>query len=167
MANYKKIKVNYSGLEKYKKELFDAAVKNKTEYLIKYAKETLKKAYEESTFEDQTYNLRDSYLWAVYFNGNMVESGFIDNSPKASEPQFEKNEVIWGRSDAESFLSAYNPRITNGWEVMFAAAVIYGMYLEEGERGNPRRQFVVLSSIFNQVEQDFGKQNTQIFKEVI
>lgn len=166
MATYKKIKVDYSGLEKYKKELFDAAVKNKTEYLIKYAKETLKKAYDESEYTDREKNLADSYVWIVYFNGKEEKHGFLYDSPQSNQPNRKTatNEYERGRDVAEEFVREYIPRISNGWEVVLAATIYYGNYLEMGTSRN--KQYVVLSSIFNEVEQDFGKQNTQIFKNV-
>ena len=56
-----KVKVDLSGLKRVRQELFDRLAGEQTQRLIAYAPELLKKAYSESGFTDQTYNLADRW----------------------------------------------------------------------------------------------------------
>lgn len=160
----KNVTVDFKGLEDVKKRLFDESVKVKTKSLIKYAKETLKQAYLESDYQNRTLNLKDSYVWGVYFQGKRIDYGFLTMSAEAEESvvRYGDNEVIRGRDEAQKFIDSYQPT-SFGWEVVFAATMYYGVYLEM--TGTYRqRQYLVISSIFDDVERDFG--NAQTFQNI-
>lgn len=82
-----KVKVDLSGLKRVRQELFDRLAGEQTQRLIAYAPELLKKAYSESGFTDQTYNLADSYIWAVFYQGNLQGSGYLYPYQMATKTQ--------------------------------------------------------------------------------
>lgn len=152
---YKHVTIDIKGLEDVRKKLFDNGVKIKTKSLIKYAKETLKKAYSESEYTNRTLNLKDSYVWGVYFNGKRIDYGFLTIDPQADvrKKRTGDDELISGREEAQKFIDSYTPNSV-GWEVVFAATIYYGMYLEMSRSGG--RQYLVISSIFDDLLSDFG-----------
>lgn len=160
MTTTKHVKVDIKGLEAVKKKLFDENVEIRTKALIKYAKETLRKAYNESEYKNRTLNLKDSYVWIVFFHGKRIDYGFLTDMSEASVPVYRKGESIEGRKEAEKFIKNYTSTY-KGWEVVFAATTIYGAYLETGVN---RTKYVVISSIFDDVQRDLG--NAKIFQSI-
>ena len=156
MSNYKRIRVDTKSLENAKK-----AIREKLNLIIAkdlevYARNTLKKAYLESDYShNETQNLRDSYVWAIYFNGKLKKHGNIDKSPLATETIKKTGtaEYIKGREEADRFVLEYVPISSRGWEVVFAATIYYGVYLQQGSSG---KEYVVISSIYDELERTFG-----------
>lgn len=151
----KNVTVDFEGLDKLTKQLWDDAIQDKTQTLIQYATQTLRNAYLESEFYDRTLNLKDSYVWGVYFEGRLIEHGFIgDEEATRKIRRTGDGELISGRDEAEKFIKNYTPKLIDGWEVVFAATIYYGQYLEMGTARNS--QYVVISSIFDDLQRDFG-----------
>ena len=157
MSNYKHIKVDEKALAKAKKAILEKLNLVTLRELETYAKQMLRKAYLESEYShNETQNLRDSYIWAIYYNGQLKKHGFIDNTPLATESikKTATEDYIKGREEAEDFLEEYIPTFTKGWEVVFAATIYYGVYLENGTKSNAK--YVVISSIYDEVRKTFG-----------
>lgn len=164
MAYLKNIKVDLSGLEEYRKKLYEGAVKSRKENLIRYAKETLKKAFLDSDYTNRTLNLKDSYVWGVFYNGKKEAYGFLspDSDATTRVQRTGDKAMLSGREEAQDFINSYEPTNKRGWEVVFAATIYYGVYLQNGTKRN--KQYVVISSIFDNVEKDF-KSSKIISKE--
>lgn len=155
-----KVKVDLSGLKRVRQELFDRLAGEQTQRLIAYAPELLKKAYSESGFTDQTYNLADSYIWAVFYQGNLKGSGYLYPYQMATKNSKYHSKLIDGRKLADEFLANYTPATYIGWDLVLAATVPYAPILEGGNTGNPRRRFEVLSTIYDDIKEDFAGKAT-------
>ena len=96
-------------------------------YLSDIGRTMLQRAYDEKTFNNETYNLADSYAWALYYNGLLVNYGFLTTTERATE----EKHGLRGRSVVEDFIkSEYNSTLKEGYELIFVAAIFYGKYLE-------------------------------------
>lgn len=144
MSNYK------HDVEQYIKKLQQQATDKTTDDLARIGKELLPKAFDESTYTNRTYNLSDSYGWAVYYNGTLMRKGFLLDAV-ASTPHHSGKD---GRQEVDIFFNSYSAR-PKGHELIFVAAMYYGYDLEMGN--TPRkRKYVVISSIRDDLERIFG-----------
>lgn len=149
-----KVTIEFTDLDELKAAIIKEATPDIIKELVTYAKTTLLDAYNRSTYShNKTQNLADSYVWAVYNDNVLVKKGYLYPSPKAKETMIETGTKrrVYGRKEADEFLATYSPN-TNGFVVVFAARMYYGAYLEKGTRRN--RQYVVLSSIWNEIKSD-------------
>lgn len=149
-----KVTIEFTDLDELKAAIIKEATPDIIKDLVVYAKTTLLDAYNRSTYShNKTQNLADSYVWAVYNDNVLVKKGYLYPSPKAKETMIETGTKrrVYGRKEADEFLATYKPN-TNGFVVVFAARMYYGAYLEKGTRRN--RQYVVLSSIWNEIKSD-------------
>jgi hypothetical protein len=144
-----RVKVSFAGLADAKKRLFAKLAEEQTHRLIEYAPLLLKKAYKQSLFTNRTYNLADSYVWAVYYNGVLKDSGYLYVSKVAEEPSFYHGDEVNGRAMAEAFVNSYTPQTYMGWDLVLAATTPYAKWLEKWN-------FYVLSSIYDEIVEDFG-----------
>ena len=153
---------DFRGLrERFAKEYKQRSIDVQTNMLLEYAPKMLKKAYQNSTFINRTFNLADSYVWIVYYKGEVKGSGFLWNSKRANANSEYNAQKIDGRALASNFVSSRASSYSNGWEVVWAAIAPYSYNLETGE-SRPRR-FYVVSSIFDEVNFDFkGKGNVTV-----
>jgi len=155
MSNYKRIKIDEKALANAKKAIIEKINLVTLRELETYARHTLRRAYLDSDYShNESQNLRDSYVWAIYFKGQLKKHGYLDNSPLATEAikKTATEEYIKGRQEADSFLASYIPHST-GWEVVFATSIYYGVYLEKGTSG---KKYVVISSIYDELMKTFG-----------
>ena len=155
-----KVSIDFSGLDEVRKKLFDASADVQTERLLAYAPLLLKTAYESRVFKNQTMNLKDSYLWAVYYRGELKGSGFLTPMAEATKRAEYAGEKVDGRELANTFLSRYVSDVS-GWEVVLLAAAPYGRTLEEGGDSweSKRQRFEVLTYAFDMVRKDFSGAN--------
>ncbi len=148
----KNVTFDLSAIDDFKKKLRVELVEQTTQQLIEYAKNTLAKAFVESEYANITLNLKDSYVWGVYFDGKRVDYGFL-GAKEATTYAIEDGQQIYGREEAQKFIDSYQSRVSRGWELVFAVTTIYGAYLETGTN---RTKYVVISSIFDDLQRDFG-----------
>lgn len=88
--------------------------------------------FNDRSWQDDTYNLRDSFGYAIYRNGTNVHNGYLNDSPLASRParkKYEGRDVI-GRDELNAFFDEYEARIKKGFEVVFVAGIYYANILE-------------------------------------
>ena len=79
---------DFTGLRnRFAKEYKQRAIDVQTNMLLEYAPIQLKKAYQNRTFRNRTYNLADSYIWVVYYKGIVKGSGYLWGG-KASKYKF-------------------------------------------------------------------------------
>ena len=148
------VTIELTELDELKKAILEEASNGIIKDLAIYAKTTLYEAYQNSTYsKNQTKNLADSYVWAVYRDNVLQKKGYLYPTPKATEDiiQTKTKKRLRGRKEADEFLATYNPNLS-GFVVVFAARMYYGAYLEKGTRRN--KQYVVLSSIMNEINKD-------------
>lgn len=149
-----KLKIDFN-LETVRKNLFAELVEEQTLRLIEYAPQILRKAYAESTFRDDTFNLADSYVWAVYYNGKLEGKGYLWKGDKADRPAKYHGIDVYGRQLATAFANLYKPQILKGWDLVVAATTPYAPILEAGS-GSPRKRFEVISTVYDDLVQDFA-----------
>ena len=155
MAN--KVSFKFNG-KKFGKAIYNRVANEQTQRLIAYAKEEIVRIVETKEFKNRTFNLADSYLWCVFFNGQRKGFGVYgrkqarktsllhEYSPDISEP-------VDGRKLAMEFAKAYKPEETKGWEIVFAACAPYGAYLEAGFTFHGKRyQFDVMAQRYDHIK---------------
>ena len=146
-----KVTWNLNGMRnRFAKEYKNKAVEVQTNILLDYAPKMLDKAYLGREFKNDTWNLADSYVWVVYYKGEVKGSGYLWNEKVATtDADFHKTKVN-GRRLARNFANTYSPS-SDGWEVVWAATAPYASYLEGASSG----RFYVITSIYDEVNADF------------
>lgn len=110
-----------------------------------YGEVVLNYAYETRDFKNRTFNLRDSYASAVFYNGQMVNGTMRTlGTPMATEGKKFKGRILHGRNEASDYLrNRYKPT-SMGLSLVVVAAMPYGEILEKGG-GNLRYKYKVIS----------------------
>lgn len=143
---------NYTGLyNRFGVEYKKKAIEVQTNMLLNYAPSALTKAYETRSFNNRTWNLADSYVWAVYYKGGIKGSGYLWNVNKAQTDSTYKSQKINGRKLASEFASSYHSSFSNGWEIVWAATAPYAPILEAGTK---KGKFYVISQMYDNVTAD-------------
>lgn len=117
----------------------------------------IRKAYESKKWNDQTYNLHNSYVSAVFVKGKLVETSirYLSDEPKKPDPNGKKPywpteyrpfsgsfDIESGRKEAENFLASYGKtHKTHGVRLIVAAPMFYSGFLEA-------KGYQVISSIY-------------------
>lgn len=144
-----------------------ALVEEQTKRLIIYADNELRKMVESHEFWNKTYNLEDSYVWAVFYNGKKEKHGFYSNKVANKTSILhewgskEKQKTVNGRKAARDFVNGYTPSILKGWEVVWAACAPYGAYLEAGftiKKSGKYLQFDVIAQRFDYIKRELEPQ---------
>lgn len=157
-----------SNIKQVKEQMHKAFAEIYTEKMVdilsKYAATKLKQAYDEHEFTNNTYNLKDSYFWAIYHQGSLKKYGFL-GSVSATYPHrpYKKGDSpIEGRETAKKYIYDYKASPSNFFEVIIGVSIYYGAWVEEGTKNN--RKFIVLSSIFEDVVADMSQVGTVIWE---
>lgn len=133
MATKTRVKFNKKALAR---QMYNNIADKQTERLIAFAESEIIRLVETRAFTNQTINLQDSYVWAVYYKGKKAKHGFYGNKmAKGKSILHEYSPSISvdvnGRALARKFVDQlYKPDETQGWEIVFAACAPYGAYLE-------------------------------------
>lgn len=147
----KKLIKQLSGLRNFSK-MFDPAKVSATviERLANEGQMIIEDAYYLRDWNNRTYNLRDSFVSAVFVNGRLADNGYkVGNKTIKVDtiryigPELSKTEInygededggfaIKGRTEAENFLKAYQAKNTGerGISLVVAAAMYYASILE-------------------------------------
>ena len=91
-------------------EIKTKMAEEQTARLLEYAPKMLNLAYSERTFQNHTFNLADSYVWVVYYNGIPQGSGYLWNNRIATQDANFHHTKINGRSLASTFITRYVDR---------------------------------------------------------
>ena len=70
--------------------------------------EIIQLIFEQRSWKDDTYNLRDSFGWGIYQKGKQVAKGYLEPVPKAAEG--DRKRGLSGREQVDAFLNNYKPR---------------------------------------------------------
>jgi hypothetical protein len=135
--------------QKFFAKVKEQLVDNTLEDMCSYGDELMRQAYENRSWKNKTFNLKDSFGWVVYNNGNEYRHGYIGNEQSTGSKKI-YGEEMKGRGVLDSFIKDYAP-IVNGVELVIVAAMPYGLWLET------RYNYEVLSSIKDELERAFNK----------
>lgn len=138
-------------------------VKEQTKRLEEYAQKELIEMVSSHDFKNDTYNLQDSFVWVLFFNGEKRSHGFYGGG-RASENSMlhawgtPANRVpVNGRELAETFVGTFEPTVKSGWEIVWAAVAPYGAYLESGSTPHGV-VFRVITQRFDDIKQTLEPQ---------
>lgn len=137
--------------------------------LERYSKAELQMAYGDADYnKHRTQNLKDSYVYGIFYKGVLQRYGFLTESATAREVIKETGtgRLVYGRDEATDFIKSYKPNISkqDDFNIVFAAKMYYGAYLENGTARN--QPYTVISSIYHDVSYDPMIRNLQITTEV-
>ena len=134
---------------KVKQQLVD----NTLESMCKYGDELMRKAYEERSWENRTFNLKDSFGWVVYNNGSEYKHGYL-GTEESTKSKVIYGETMKGRSVLDAFIREYSP-ILSGVELVIVNVEIADKFTDcethaappwvvsGGNRARRRRESVV------------------------
>lgn len=162
MATRTRVKFNK---EKLKKAMLNNVVTEQTRRLVQYAKKELYEMIVTRQFHSQTFNLADSYVWAVYFDGKEQEHGFV-GAKMANDVSYlhewsrdpSKRIPVDGRKEATAFLNAFRGHLptANGWVVVWAACAPYARYLDPAAGNTKTNRFFVISQRYDHIKNTFA-----------
>lgn len=151
--------------EKLRKAMMKNLVTEQTRRLVQYAKEELYEMIVTRQFESRTFNLADSYVWAVYFDGKEQSHGHI-GSKMANDVSYlhewsrdpSKRIPVDGRKEATAFLSAFQGHLPtkDGWVVVWAACAPYARYLDPAAGSTKTNRFFVISQRYDHIKNTFS-----------
>lgn len=123
-------------------------VNEQTARLIEYAKKEIVAMANTHRFTNRTYNLEDSFVWSVYYNGKSKGNGYYGAKQATTNAVFHGKKIN-GRKLANEFARGYKP-IDKGWEIVWAATTPYAPILETGV-GERARIFEVISQRYDHI----------------
>ena len=141
--------------KKFGNTVYKRYAEEQTKRLIDYAKDEIVALVDSRQFDNRTFNLVDSYVWCVYFQGKKKGSGTYGRKQARKQSLLhewskEMSVPVNGRRLAQEFVRTYEPQETQGWEIVFAACAPYGAYLEGGFTIHGKRyQFDVMSQRYD------------------
>lgn len=141
-----------------RKQILDAIVPEQTKRLVEYAKEEIYEMIATRDFHSRTFNLADSYVWAVYYNGKEQEHGFVGGKMATSKSylhEYSKSQRVEvdGRKTAQEFLNYYRSQaIKNGWTIVWAACAPYAVYLDPAVGSTKTNRFFVISQRYDHIK---------------
>lgn len=134
------------------KSVKDIIVDNIIKELKADGQHILDECLQERDYANQSFNLQDSYGFAIYKFGQRVFTK--TTKPVASEPKKWYGEMLQGSKEIESFFQAYQPGKTI--ELVIAAAMPYAEVLENASSGQLRK-YKVVSMSYDKLRQLSGK----------
>ena len=112
-------------------------------------------------YTHRTYNLHDSYGSAVYLNGKLVEKSVMLLGSKATKAKSYKGSKLKGSEEIMKYFQSYKPK--SDIELVVAAAMPYGVVLEEGG-GGLKHKYKVISGINTEVGNLAARLNAKVNK---
>lgn len=145
-------------LSNFRKDLLDKLTKDQTERLLAYAREELYEMILTKEFHSRTFNLVDSYVWAVFYNKKKKGHGVVGAklaSKKSFLHEWSKTPIpVDGRRAAMDFLKRFqaNEAIENGWTIVWAACAPYAKYLDPAVGSTKTNRFFVISQRYDHIK---------------
>lgn len=165
-----KSKVIFQGA-RLKKELLQKAVAEQTRRLATYARDELYEMIAMHEFVSRTFNLVDSYVWAVYYQGKLQRHGFLGGKLATQDAilhewgKVEDQVPVNGRQLAQDFLEKFKSQTAiNGWTVVWAACAPYSIYLDPAAGATRTNHFYVISQEYDQIRGTLGSKCHVEFK---
>ena len=162
-----KVSISESDMKSMVNEIIRQSLPQILNELERFAKEELKVAYGDADYnKHRTQNLKDSYVYGIYYNNVLQRYGFLTDSPTAKEVIKETGTGRWvyGRDEAKDFILSNKPNSNAMFHIVFGARMYYGAYLENGTRRN--KPYTVISSLYQDL--NYGKylENVKITTQV-
>ena len=108
-----------------------------------YGNKFINDAYGSKKWQNRTFNLHDSFGYAVYEEGVLRKSGYIGG---VEASKFNKGQS--GRQSIEDYFNGYKSKAL--FELVIAVSMSYGKSLEMGETPSGR-VYKVISQVFSDV----------------
>ena len=113
------------------RDLKNRALKAMIDELTYYGERVIQEAYNTRDFTNRTYNLRDSYGSAVYYDGKMVNGTLRTlGNPMATEGKKWHGETLHGRKEVTNYLKNEYKPTSKGLSLVVVAAMPYREQLE-------------------------------------
>lgn len=144
--------------ETLRKNMMKNVVEEQTRRLIAYAREELYEMIVTREFHSRTFNLADSYVWAVFYNKVKKGHGVVGAklaSKKSFLHEWSKTPIpVDGRRAAMDFLKIFqaNEAIDNGWTIVWAACAPYAKYLDPAVGSTKTNRFFVISQRYDHIK---------------
>lgn len=155
MATKTRVKFN---AKKYQAMVLKKAIEEQTRRLVAYAESELYKMIATHEFINRTFNLADSYVWAVYYDRKRKGYGF-QGAKRATEKSYlhewSKTPIpVDGRQTAMDFLKRFqaSEAIENGWTIVWAACAPYAKYLDPNVGNTNTNRFFVISQRYDHIK---------------
>lgn len=97
-------------------------------FLAMIGEKAIQEAYQSRGFTNRTYNLRDSYGSAVYYNGALLDTTIRYIGPPEAKT---KRQGKSGREEVNKFFRDYSPK-SKGYDIVVIATMPYAGELELG-----------------------------------
>lgn len=159
----KKTRVVFNS-KKLKEAMLKNVVDEQTERLVTYAREELYEMIVTRDFKSRTFNLADSYVWAVYYNGKKKKSGYVGAkmaNKKSLLHEWSKDPSrripVEGRKEAREFLKSFENTLSKdgGWVCVWAACAPYAEYLDPAAGNTRTNNFFVISQRYDHIKETF------------
>lgn len=108
-------------------------------FLAMIGEKAIQEAYQSRGFTNRTYNLKDSYGSAVYYNGALLDDTIRYIGPPEAKT---KRRGKSGREEVNKFFRDYSPT-PKGYEIVVIATMPYAGELETGG-GRLKRKYHVM-----------------------
>ncbi|WP_195585325.1 hypothetical protein [Parabacteroides goldsteinii] len=119
-------------LQQYIDKDIEVGLRRFGDYIIEYAAKS-------KDPNNRTYNLQDSYGYAIYHDGKIAGMPVMLHNV-ADEPDTEGG---WGTERGKRFLESYRPRV-KGWSMAIVAGEFYASFLE-----NEKNLDVLIQAMFH------------------
>ena len=166
-----KTRVKFSK-ETLRKNIMKNVVAEQTRRLVEYARNELYEMIVSREFQSRTFNLADSFVWAVYFQGKEQGHGYV-GAKMAKEKSLlhewsrdpSKRIPVDGRKEAKDFLKAFKGQLTNdgGWVCVWAACAPYAKYLDPAAGSTKTNHFFVISQRYDHIKNVFSPKGRVTF----
>ena len=147
-------------------------VREQTARLIAYAKEELYEMIVSRTFKSRTFNLADSYVYAVYYDGKEQAHGYVGAKMANKQAIYidkrnpSKKILVDGRKEATEFLTKFKSALPtkNGWVVVWAACTPYAKELDPATGSSKKNRFFVISQRYDHIANTFSSKGVVSLK---
>lgn len=126
-------------------------------FLAMIGEKAIQEAYQSRGFTNRTYNLKDSYGSAVYYNGALLDTTIrYIGPPEAKTKRHGKS----GREEVNKFFRDYSP-LSEGFEIVVVATMPYAGELELGG-GRLKRKYHVMVGARDLLERVAAKYGSKL-----
>ena len=126
-------------------------------FLAMIGEKSIQEAYQNRGFTNRTYNLKDSYGSAVYYNGALLDTTIRYIGPPEAKT---KRQGKSGREEVNKFFRDYSPK-SNGYEIVVIATMPYAGVLELGG-GRLKRKYHVMAGARDLLERVAAKYGAKL-----
>ena len=126
-------------------------------FLAMIGEKSIQEAYQNRGFTNRTYNLKDSYGSAVYYNGALLDTTIRYIGPPEAKT---KRRGKSGREEVNKFFRDYSPK-SNGYEIVVVATMPYAGELELGG-GQLKRKYHVMAGARDLLERVAAKYGAKL-----